>query len=594
MGDITTREKVAALYGVALYRPRLSAGIISLNILGAFFEGISLGLLIPILEQARAGDTTAVRAQGAINAFAAVYDFINVPFTLEFTILGVVVVMTARFGVSFSASWLSAALRADYVRELQYRAFKNVLDADVQYFDRTGSHEILNAIVTRAPQASSMIGWLITIVNQGILAITYLTVATYLAPYLTLISVVVFGALIFMLRRVVEPAYTTGDRVVEAHEDIQASVQAGTIGIREVKIFGLSNEMLERFQNAVDQFVNSMTAFGWNQALMSSLYQFTTVMGLLGLIFVALIFSPLALSSLGVFLFALYRLAPQIRNLNDMFYQVEGTLPHFIRTQQFVAQIEQNTEVNVGTQRIPQALNSFSFDNVYFSYNDDLVLRGVTFSINEEEFIAFVGPSGAGKSTIVSLFARMYEPDHGQITANNISIDHFDLDEWRSRIAMVRQDPYIFNGTLLYNITIGNREATSEAISRVCDIAQVSEFLNELPDGLATELGDDGVRLSGGQRQRVAIARALLKDSDLLIFDEATSNLDTKLEKEVHTRIKAMDRDQTILIVAHRLSTIIDADKIHVMEDGQISDRGDHTELLANAGLYAELYAAQS
>jgi subfamily B ATP-binding cassette protein MsbA len=189
----------------------------------------------------------------------------------------------------------------------------------------------------------------------------------------------------------------------------------------------------------------------------------------------------------------------------------------------------------------------------------------------------------------------MYDPDSGRILADGVSIDEFGIDEWRSRISVVRQQPFVFNDTLRYNITVGNRDATEKEIREVCEIAKVDQFLDDMPEGLDTILGDDGVRLSGGQRQRVAIARALLKgDIDLLIFDEATSDLDSHLEAEVHERIESMDRDYAMVAIAHRLSTVRQADAIHVMEDGRIVETGTHKDLISRDRKYAALYATQT
>jgi subfamily B ATP-binding cassette protein MsbA len=169
-----------------------------------------------------------------------------------------------------------------------------------------------------------------------------------------------------------------------------------------------------------------------------------------------------------------------------------------------------------------------------------------------------------------------------------------DIGEWREHIAVVRQDPYVFNDTLRYNLTIGDRDASQVEIERVCEIARVDEFIDDLPNGYDTAIGDNGVRLSGGQKQRVALARALLTDADLLILDEATSDLDSNLEKEVQAAIEAMDREYIVMTIAHRLSTVKNADRIYAVEGGRISEVGEHNELVENGGKYAELYAIQA
>jgi subfamily B ATP-binding cassette protein MsbA len=169
-----------------------------------------------------------------------------------------------------------------------------------------------------------------------------------------------------------------------------------------------------------------------------------------------------------------------------------------------------------------------------------------------------------------------------------------DIESWRDQLAVVRQQPFIFSDTLQYNLTIANRDATRAELDRVCEIAKVDEFFDELPDGYETQLGEDGVRLSGGQKQRVALARALLADADILILDEATSDLDTNLEAQVQSAIEQMDNDYMIITIAHRLSTIRSADRIYTIDDGNIIESGCHEKLLQSDGKYAELYTTQA
>jgi len=297
---------------------------------------------------------------------------------------------------------------------------------------------------------------------------------------------------------------------------------------------------------------------------------------------------------LGVFLFAMFRLGPIVSKLNETAYGVLTDMPHLIRTQRFVDGLQNHAEPS-GSEALAQRVESVQFDDVSFRYeDDDQVLSNVSFGIDRGEFVAFVGQSGAGKSTIAALLARLYEPDSGAITANGTPITEFSVADWRRKVAIVRQNPFIFNETLRYNLTIGNREASQAEIDRACELAMVSEFVDTLPNGYDSELGDDGVQLSGGQKQRVAIARALLKtDAEILILDEATSNLDTTLEDRIQESLEQTAREFTTLAIAHRLSTVRNADRIYTLEDGTITEAGGHEQLLDQNGKYAELYRSQ-
>jgi len=592
--DITFSDKARALYRVAQFRPLFTLGIIALSIFAALLEGIGLSFLIPIIELAR-NPGAAADAGGVLGMFVAAYRFLGLTFTLESVVVGVSIVMIVRYLSSFLVAWLKASLRTNYVRELQRRSFDRALDARVSYFDREGSDDILNAIVTQATYAGRTIQRVVKIIEQGFLSLMYLSIALYFAPVLTVGAAILLGGITVIVRGVLESGFTVGDRVATANERIQEAAQAGTQGIRDVKLFGLREELFRDFRRAVDNFARSTIALRRNEAAIDNFYQAITAVTVFGLIYAALGFANMSLASLGVFLFAMFRLAPRVSTLNNVIYRLEGDLPHLVRTQAFIDDLDDVAESQGGDRAVPPHIESVAFSEVSFAYDEDeLVLRGVSFGADRGEFVAFVGSSGAGKSTIVSLLARLYEPDSGEIRANDTPIDRFHVDEWRDRLAVVRQQPFIFNDTLRYNITVGNREANEEEIERAAEIAQVTEFLEELPKGYDTKLGDDGVRLSGGQRQRISIARALLKDADVLVLDEATSDLDSNLEEEVHDAIEARDRDQTMFVVAHRLSTVMNADRIYTMEDGRITEVGSHEELLSEEGTYADLYGTQT
>jgi len=593
--DLTWREKFGSLYRVARYRPYYSLAIVVLSVIAAVLEGFGLSFILPIVEVVQAGGSRPAEADGLLRFFLLAYDMLRMPFSLGYLVAGVAVIMTVRFTASFFVGWLRGALETEYTRHLQEEAFKNAIDAEISYFDGEGSDEILNAIVTQAEYGGRVVRFVLHSIEQGLLSLVYIAIALYLAPLLTVLTAIFLGAVIFMFRHVLDTGYSLGNEVADAKEEIQNNAQAGTQGIRDVKLFDLREELLEGFERAVEKFERSRIRLLRNQSAIKNFYQLATAITILVLIYVALRFASLSLSTLSVFLLAMFRFGPKVSNLNRHVYRVEGELPHLVRTQLFIKELAASGESGQYSEPVPDPIQTVAFEDVRFCYNDEeKVLNSISFSVNRGEFAAFVGPSGTGKSTIVSLLARMYEVEDGTITVNDEPIDRFDIDEWRSRVSVVRQDSHIFNDTLWRNVTVGKRDATREEVEHVCEIAQVTEFLDDLPEGFETVLGDRGVKLSGGQRQRVAIARALLKDADLLIFDEATSDFDTELEQSVHHGIENMQRDYAMLVIAHRLSTVTNADRIYTMVDGEIEEVGTHDELLDQAGRYAELYSMQS
>jgi len=592
--DLSWREQIRTVYRAALYRPALSVGIILLSLVAAALEGIGLSFLVPIISLAQ-DPGAAQDAGGFTGRFVDAFEFVGVPFTLEYVILGVGVVMVVRYTSSFLVGWLRALLGEDYVRYLQKEAYDGALDAEISYFDEQGSDDILNTIVTEANYAGRVIRESTKLLEQSFLALMYLAIALFVSSLLTIFAIVLLGGITYGLRWSVESGSTIGDQVAEANQRIHESAQAGMQGIRDVKLFGMRDELYDTYDESIDEKTESRVKLRRNEAAIDNFYNLSTALTLFGLIYVALVFSNLSLAALGVFLFAMFRLAPRASTLNNLVYKLEGRIPHLYRTQAFLAELEERQEPESGDVSVPETIEEVTFEDVTFTYSTgETVFNGLSFSVSDDEFAAFVGPSGAGKSTIAALLTRMYEPDSGEIRANGTPIREFDIDEWRSRISIVRQHPFIFNDTLRRNVTIADRDATEREINRVCEIAQVTEFFDELPEGYDTMLGEDGVRLSGGQKQRVALARALLKDAELLVLDEATSDLDANIEETVHQAIEAMDRDYAMLVIAHRLSTVINADCIYAVEDGKIVESGPHDELISRGGAYSELYETQA
>lgn len=589
---LSTREKLQALRRVARYRPTFATGLVVLGAFVAFLEGIGLSFIYPIIETAQANEPTNVSGP-VMEAFVSTYQFFNIPFSLGYLIVGVALVMTVRYTMSFLVRWLAAVLGKQYEKDLRTRAFDHALDAKVGYYDEEGTDDILNAIITETRYSGKVINQGIAMLETLFLVLMYVAVMFYITPTMTLLAIVLLGGITGTLRFVIEPAVTVGTRVAEANERVQETVQAGTQGIRDVKLFGLRSEVFSTFSDAIDKYARSEIDLSRNEIAIKNFFELSAALIIFVLIYVGFTFTGLALGELGIFLIAMFQLAPKVSVLNTKIYKTEGNLSHAVRTHEFLDELGDRREYS-GEQSV-SSVSTIEFDDVRFAYNEDeQVLRGISFDVSEGEFVAFVGQSGAGKSTIVSLLTRMYDPDAGEIRADGTPIDEYDIEEWRERIAVVRQKPFIFTDTLENNVTIGNRDATRRDVERVCEVAKVDEFVDDLPNGYESQLGDDGVRLSGGQRQRVALARALLKDADFLVLDEATSDLDSNLEREVQDAIESMDQEYGIIAIAHRLSTVKNANRIYTLEDGEIIEEGSHRELLADDGEYAELYSIQS
>ncbi|WP_276253329.1 ABC transporter ATP-binding protein [Halomontanus rarus] len=587
----TRREKLRALWRVVVFRPRHAVLVLLLGTAAALFEGLGLGLLVPIIEFAQSGDAATQDPSRVVGYFIQLYAFLGVPLTLETLIGGVALVMTVRYGANFLASWVQASLSSQYLGELRQQSYDRLLGAEVSYVDRQDADDIVNTIVTETQQSTHVITQLLRIVETALFAAMIMTVAMILSPLLTAGSVVLLGVIAFLSRFVLRPGYEIGDRIAAANETIQGLVNAGTRGLREIKLFNMNDDVSQEYQRANEQLVRTRVRLRRNEAALQSFNQLLNAFVLFALIYVALAFLELPFTVLGVFLFAMFRLSPLISQLNNSLYGLDGTLPHLVRTQKLIDEMDRHAESS-GSRDAPSPITELALEDVTFHYDDDGI-TDISLHVERGETIALVGPSGAGKSTIISLIARLYDPDEGRMYADEVPLEEIDLESWHDRVAIVRQHPFVFNDTLRYNVTVGNPDATRAEIDRACEVSQVSAFVDELPDGLDTRLGDDGVRLSGGQRQRVAIARALLKDADVLLLDEATSELDSPTEEAIVSGIDAMDHEYATVVIGHWLSTVRGADRIYTIVDGELVEAGSHRELIDNDTQYADLYGSQ-
>jgi subfamily B ATP-binding cassette protein MsbA len=574
---------------VSRFDPGTFGLILFTGLATAMLEGIGLSFIVPVIELARAGPGSANSGR-FVEVFARAFEILGLSFTIENVIIGVTVVIAIRYTASFLSAYLSKLLMERYIRHLRTRTFEGAMAARISYFDRKGSNDILNAIITETKFAGESISNLSQLFRVSAITLIYVGIALYISPLMTFLSVLFLGGITFIVRYVIEPGERLGSILAESNNRLQEYIQTGTQGIREVKLFGLEADILRNFYDAMDEYVTVQVKLVRNKLFISNFYNFIAAAVIFGLIYVAIRFTPLSVGELAVFLFAMYRLAPRASNLNNVYYSLEGNIPHLVRSHAFIDELADARRSDDGERPVDRPITEVRFEEITFGYDEGTVLEGIDFAAHRGELVALVGPSGVGKSTVVLLLARMYEPTDGTILADEIPIDEYDLDDWRGAVAYVQQHPYIFDDTLRENVMLGDPTATREEFDRICELARINEFRDELANGYDTPLGDDGVRLSGGQRQRVALARALLKDADILILDEATSELDAQLEEEIYEAIDTLRGNRITFVIAHRLSTVRSADTIYALQDGEIVEQGKHEELLDREGAYSEMY----
>jgi len=513
--------------------------------------------------------------------------------TAPLLVLGVFLL---RGTASFVSNYTIALVSRQVIMKLREDLFAHLQRLPAGFYDRATGGHILSVILYSVEQvAGAGADVLTTIAQSGFLVIGLLVVMFQISWKLSLMYFVILPLVAFIMR-------FTSKRVRRLALSIQSSMSALTHAAEEniegwqiVRGFGGEAQERQRFQQAIQDNKKREMKVVTARSLSVSGVQCVAAMALSGTLFVAAKDVTGAVLSAGGFVTLVAAMLALLKPLKDLTGMQNKLYRGLAGAETVFDMLDETPEADTGTQSITRARGALSFQNVSFSYLPDRpVLVDISFELQPGEVVALVGHSGGGKSTLVNLPPRYYPDFSGEILLDGISVREYHLADLRRQFSGVSQHVTLFNDTVWNNIAYGFREnATKEEVGRAAGAAHALEFIENLPDGFETLVGDNGVLLSGGQRQRIAIARAILKNAPILILDEATSALDTESERHVQAALESLMRNCTTLVIAHRLSTVEKADRILVLDQGRIAESGSHAELLVKEGLYARLYHLQ-
>lgn len=519
------------------------------------------------------------------------------PDAIWFYPLAIVLLFVVRGIFGFIADYAFAWAANNVVLDLRRAMFGRLLALPTRFFDNQSSGALISKVAYDVQGVTQAATNVITVFVRD--SLTVLGLMAWLLWLNWMLTLIVLGmlpliALIVRLssRRIRESARGAQTAMGSIAHTLEETIEAHKV----VKIFGGQDYEMGRFEAACRkqrrQNMRNIVA----ASLVSPMTQVLTAMSLGIVIAIALNDSAAQRTTVGGFMgfvTAMLMLLAPLKRLTD----VNAPLQRGLAAAESVFQlIDQEAERDAGTVELPRARGRIDFDQLGFGYPDreQKVLQHFDLSIAPGETVALVGASGSGKTTLAHLLARFYAPTSGRILLDGHDIQNVKLASLRANMALVSQDVVLFNDSVAANIAYGAmRGASREDIEAAARAAQAFDFIQAMPEGFDTLIGENGVKLSGGQRQRLAIARALLKDAPVLILDEATSALDTESERQVQAALEVLMKNRTTLVIAHRLSTIERADRIVVMDRGRIAEIGRHADLLAAGGMYANLYNSQ-
>ncbi len=586
------------------------------NFLASLFSVVSIGTLLPLLNAvfspesetqspeptpppAEQTDFFREKADSFKNDLIQGFQQLVTAETREGTLLNVCLLLIGAFVLKnffvYFSNQIVNRVETKTLKKLRDTVFEKIVQMELGYFNRNRVGTLMNYVMGEVNVVHGNIGSsFITFLRQFLNAAFFLAVLFVISWKLTFFAFAVSGLSLWSIRVLGRKIRVQADVVQAQSGDMNSLLQEVFNGIKVVKSNAMEVREATRFNAFTDTYRRANLKVN---ALRGIISPFNETMGVAAIALVLwfggkqVFAGEITSVELMVFAFALYSVMNPIKAIAENIARVQEGLS---AAERLFALIDKPSAMKNGTKKIDKFEHEIRFEDVWFRYGEKPVLKGVSFTVKKGEMVGLVGQSGSGKSTIVDLLLRFYDVEHGRILIDGVDIREFEISSLRRLFGVVNQEVILFNDTIAKNIAYGmTGEAKQERIEQAAKIANAHQFILEKPEQYQTLIGDRGVQLSGGQRQRISIARAMLKNPPVLIFDEATSALDNESEKVVQAAIENAMSERTAIVIAHRLSTLKNADKIIVMEQGEIIEQGSHAELMEKNGTYRHLYEMQ-
>ena len=513
---------------------------------------------------------------------------LGIYFLLEITLDGIVV---------HTANSILYKIESLVTRRLGFNSYVKALELPAYAYEKYSSGEIINRITNDADSLSFAFGRLLNMFSS-LLGSIILIVYVFFNSWIVGLEIIVIVSILFIVIKIYNPKLKNIHKERKVSQDKFTSLTTESIrGIREIKTLGIKRNLVSDMRNIIKEI------FGKSSREIDIQKQFNIItrfiksileVGVFVTCVILLYYKQISLTFFIAMTYYVYRYMWLLENLNDLTQTYQKTVVSIGRVND-ILENRLALDDKFGDKELKNTKGILEFKNVTFAYpEEDITLNKFNIKLEPNKKIAIVGKSGSGKSTLFNLITRIFDPIDGKILLDGVDIKELTEDSLRNNISIIRQEPFIFNRTIKENFMLMDENITLKQIRKYANMAYLDDYIMSLPKQYDTVLGEGGVNLSGGQKQRLSIARTLSKNSKIILFDEATSALDNQSQDFIKKSIDDLVKDHTVVIVAHRLSTIVDADIIYVVDKGRVVDSGSHTELLKNSKIYKKLYETES
>jgi ABC-type multidrug transport system fused ATPase/permease subunit len=568
--------------------PQIVALAFLFPLLAAIFEGFGIGFLLAFLQNLVSPNAEPIRS-GIEWIDVRILGVNESSINQLYRISALILLSTwIRSVFNYLSGYYMGLTQIRLVNRLYKRIFEQFQSLSLKFFGQIRTGALIHTLTGEVGQLQQAMWQFSFLISKGLVLLVYSVILINISWQLSIAAILLFSlaaaAISNLNKRIREASFP----VSQAKGQFGAIATELITAIRTMQAFATQDFERKRFYQAGDAVAKAEINSLSKSVIVRPLAEAVASSILIGMIVVGTaVFAAngiLKVASLLTFIFILFRLVPAIQELNGCFASLSG-LQGAIHSVEELLRADNKPYLQNGHREFTGLQRSIEFVSVDFSYDDDApVLQNITLTIPRGQTVALVGASGAGKSTLADLIPRFYDPTRGEILVDGADLRSLDIYSFRQRMAIVSQDTFIFNASVRNNIAYGLETISEAKVIEAAKLANALEFIEELPEGFDTVLGDRGVRLSGGQRQRIAIARALLRNPEILILDEATSALDSVSERLIQASIEKLSVGRTVIAIAHRLSTIAKSNKVVVMEQGQIIEQGTYQELLALRG----------